>query len=174
MAHVVLIVCDVTEGMVGADATVAGYAHEEGRAIIICVNKWDASPDKDKKKFTQEVRDNLKFLEYAQVAFMSAKNGIGVKNLYGMVLSAYKEASKRIGTGALNRFAATLNFEPEVKVKYMTQATIRPPTFVIYTDKKKELHFSLERNLMNRIRKEFGFEGTPIVVKTKTPERHKR
>jgi len=174
MAHVVLIVCDVTEGMVGSDATVAGYAHEEGRAIIICVNKWDASPDKDKKKFAQEVRDNMKFLEYAQVAFMSAKTGIGVKNLYGMILSAYKEASKRIGTGALNRFAATLNFEPEVKVKYMTQATIRPPTFIIFTDKKKELHFSLERNLMNRIRKEFGFEGTPIVVKTKTRERHKK
>jgi GTP-binding protein len=173
MAHVVLLVVDATEGMVGSDATVAGYAHEEGRALIICVNKWDAAPDKDKKKFTQEVRDSMKFLEYAQVAFLSAKTGIGVKNLYAMVLSAYTEASKRIGTGALNRFAATLNFEPEVKVKYMTQASIRPPMFIIFTDKKKEMHFSLERNLMNRLRKEFGFEGTPIVVKTKTPERRK-
>ncbi len=173
MAHVVLLVVDATEGMVGSDATVAGYAHEEGRALIICVNKWDAAPDKDKKKFTQEVRDTMKFLEYAQVAFLSAKTGIGVKNLYAMVLSAYTEASKRIGTGALNRFAATLNFEPEVKVKYMTQASIRPPMFIIFTDKKKELHFSLERNLMNRLRKEFGFEGTPIVVKTKTPDRRK-
>ena len=173
MAHVVLLVVDATEGMVGSDATVAGYAHEEGRALIICVNKWDAAPDKDKKKFTQEVRDTMKFLEYAQVAFLSAKTGIGVKNLYAMVLSAYTEASKRIGTGALNRFAATLNFEPEVKVKYMTQASIRPPMFVIFTDKKKDLHFSLERNLMNRLRKEFGFEGTPIVVKTKTPERRR-
>ncbi len=174
MAHVVLIVVDSTEGMVGSDATVAGYAHEEGRAIIICVNKWDAAPDKNKAKFTQEVRDNMKFLEYAQVAFMSAKTGIGVKNLYGMVLSAYTEASKRIGTGALNRFAATLNFEPEVKVKYMTQASIRPPMFVIFTDKKKDMHFSLERNLMNRIRKEFGFAGTPIVVKTKARDPKKR
>ena len=113
-------------------------------------------------------RGSETFLEYAPVVFISAKTGSGVPQLYNMVVRAYDEASKRIGTGELNRFAQTLDIDkPNVKIKYMTQASIRPPTFVIFTDKKKELHFSIERQIANRIRKQFGFEYTPVVVKTK-------
>lgn len=167
MAHVVLLVLDATEGPLGQDATIAGYAHEEGRALIVVVNKWDAAPDKDKAKFEQELRDELKFLEYAQVAFLSAKTGSGVNQLFEMIRNAHKWASHRVGTGELNRFSTGLTLEPDTRIKYITQASIRPPTFIVFPDKKNDLHFSAERQLINRLRRAFGFQGTPIVVKTK-------
>ena len=165
MAHVVVVMVDATEGVTATDATIAGYAHEEGRALILCVNKWDTQEDKTRKEFAQSVRDQFKFLEYAQVAFVSAKNGRGVKRLFGMIRTAYDSASKRVTTGELNRFVEALHFDTDVKVKYITQASIRPPTFVTFTD--KALHFSTERFLVNQLRKRFGFEGTPVVIKTK-------
>ncbi len=133
--------------------------------MILCVNKWDTQEDKTRKEFAQSVRDQFKFLEYAQVAFVSAKNGRGVKRLFGMIKTAYDSASKRVTTGELNRFVEALHFDTDVKVKYITQASIRPPTFVAFTD--KALHFSTERFLVNQLRKRFGFEGTPVVIKTK-------
>ncbi len=165
MAHVVLMIVDAGEGVTGTDATIGGYAHEEGRAVILCVNKWDTREDKDREKFAGEVRDQFKFLEYAQIAFISAKHGRGVKQLFGMIRRAFESASLRIPTGELNRFAEALHFETDVKLKYITQASIRPPTFVAFTD--RALHFSTERFLANQLRKRFGFEGTPIVIKTK-------
>ncbi len=168
MAHVVVLVIEAAEGIVGLDATIAGYAHEEGRALIICVNKWDIAKEKSQKAFTQAIRDEFKFLEYAPIVFVSAKTGTGVEQLFPVLAKVYQEASKRITTGELNRFVETLRFEPEFKVKFITQASIRPPTFILFTDKKRELHFSTERFLINRIRQRFGFEGTPIVVKAKT------
>ncbi len=165
MAHVVVVMVDATEGVTATDATIAGYAHEEGRALILCVNKWDTQEDKTRKEFAQSVRDQFKFLEYAQVAFVSAKNGRGVKRLFGMIKTAYDSASKRVTTGELNRFVEALHFDTDVKVKYITQASIRPPTFVAFTD--KALHFSTERFLVNQLRKRFGFEGTPVVIKAK-------
>ncbi|MBI2685080.1 MAG: ribosome biogenesis GTPase Der [Acidobacteria bacterium] len=167
MAHVVLLIVDATEGPLGQDATIAGYAHEEGRALIVVVNKWDAAPNKDKAKFEEDLRDELKFLEYAQVAFVSAKTGAGVGQLFEMVRNAHKWASHRVGTGELNRFSTGLILEPDTRIKYITQASIRPPTFIVFPDKKNDLHFSAERQLVNRIRRAFGFQGTPIVVKTK-------
>jgi GTP-binding protein len=167
MANVVVLVVDASEGMVGADATIAGYAHEEGRALILCVNKWDLSGEKGKRKFTEELRDELKFLEYAQVAFVSAKTGAGVKRLFGMIQQAYESASKRVTTGELNRFIEMLEFDRDMKVYYMTQASVRPPTFIAFTDKARDLHFSSERFLINQLRKRFGFEGTPIRIKAK-------
>ena len=167
MAHVVLLVMDATEGPLGQDATVAGYAHEEGRALIVVVNKWDAAPDKNKAKFEEELRDELKFLEYAQVAFLSAKTGSGVGQLFEMIRNAHKWASHRVGTGELNRFSTGLTLEPDTRIKYITQASIRPPTFIVFPDKKNDLHFSAERQLINRLRRAFGFQGTPIVIKTK-------
>jgi len=167
MAHVVLLVVDATEGPLGQDATIAGYAHEEGRALIVVVNKWDAAPNKDKAKFEEDLRDELKFLEYAQVAFLSAKTGAGVGQLFEMIRNAHKWASHRVGTGELNRFSTGLTLEPDTRIKYITQASIRPPTFIVFPDKKNDLHFSAERQLVNRLRKAFGFQGTPIVVKTK-------
>jgi GTP-binding protein len=168
MANVVLLIVDATEGVLGHDATVAGYAHEDGRAVIICVNKWDAVADKNKKAFTQRIRDELKFLDYAPVAFMSAQKGAGVKQLLPLIRQCYDSASKRVTTGELNRFVETLRFEPPIKVLYITQPSIRPPTFVLFSDRSRALHFSHERFLINRLRERFGFLGTPIVVKTRS------
>jgi len=167
MANVVVLVLDASEGVLGHDATIAGYAHEEGRALIICVNKWDVVSQKSKREFTQSIRDELKFLDYAPIIFVSAKKGTGVNRLFEMVRDAYKSASKRVPTGELNRFVELLDFDRDIKVYYMTQASVRPPAFVVFTDKAKEMHFSTERFLINQLRKRFGFEGTPIVIKTK-------
>lgn len=167
MANVVVLVVDASEGMVASDATIAGYAHEEGRALIICANKWDAAPNKDKKAFTQAIRDEMKFLEYAPIAFISAKAGTGVGALFGLIHDAFESASKRVTTGELNRFIELLEFDRNIKVYYMTQTSMRPPTFVVFTDRANELHFSTERYLINQLRKRFGFHSTPIVIKTK-------
>ena len=167
MAHVVVLVLDASEGLVGLDATVAGYAHEEGRALILCVNKWDAAKDQGERAFTEKVRYEFRFLDYAPVAFVSARTGAGVGRLFPMIREAFESASKRVGTGELNRFVETLDFGLEFKVKYITQASLRPPTFVLFTDKAKPLHFSTERFIINRLRERYGFKGTPIVVKTK-------
>jgi GTP-binding protein len=167
MANVVLLVLDATEGVLGLDATIAGYAHEEGRAVILCVNKWDIASEASQKAFTQQIRDELKFLEYAPIAFVSAKTGSGVKRLYRIIHDAYKQASTRITTGELNRFVEQIPFDQDIKIYYMTQSSIRPPTFVVFTDKGRNMHFSTERYIMNQLRKRFGFQGTPIELKTK-------
>ena len=158
MANVVLLVLDATEKVEALDATIAGYAHEEGRAVILCVNKWDVAGEKGKRKFTEEIRDELKFLEYAPIAFVSAKTGAGVPGLFRMISDAYEAASKRVTTGELNRFVETLEFDRNMKIYYMTQGSVRPPTFVVFTDKAKDLHFSSERFLINQLRKRFGLK----------------
>ncbi len=168
MANVVVLVIDAEEGVVGADATVAGYAHEEGRALILCVNKWDVKSNREKNGFRDAVRDETKFLDYAPLVFISAKTGAGVDRLFPLIRQCYESSSKRVTTGELNRFVETLQFESDVKIKYITQASVRPPTFVVFTDRPKPLHFSAERFLINQLRKRFGFEGTPIVVKTRS------
>ena len=167
MANVSILVLDAGEGVVGSDATIAGYAHQEGRGVVLCVNKWDIAKDKKRSAFAEKIRDELKFLDYARIAFVSAKEGRGVRQLFGMVREAYTSASHRVTTGELNRFLATIHLDQDVKTYYMTQASIRPPTFVLFTDHAKPLHFSSERNIVNRLRKKFGFEGTPLVLKTK-------
>lgn len=168
MAQVVLVVLDATTGVVNLDATIGGYAHESGRSIILCVNKWDVAPNKNKAEFLEQIRGRLKFLDYAPVAFLSAKTGAGVSQLFPLIRRGYEAASKRIPTGELNRFLASLEFEKDLHVKYITQAGVRPPTFVIFTDQARELHFSTQRYLANRIREEFGFPGTPIVIRERT------
>jgi GTPase len=168
-AHVVLLMLDATESVLALDATIAGYAHEGGRGVIIVVNKWDEARGKNKNAFEQEVRDQLKFLDYAPIEFISAKTGAGVKRLYGRIREAYEAASRRISTGELNRFVESLRFE-ERKIYYITQASVRPPTFVLFTDRAGPLHFSHERYLINRLRKQFGFRGTPLVIKTRGKE----
>jgi GTPase len=167
MSHVAVIVLDATEGLLALDATIAGYAHEEGRAVVICVNKWDTVPDKNKRKFMEEIRDNLKFLDYASIAFVSAQKKAGTNALFPLIKKAYDSASRRVTTGELNRFVETLKWEYDMKIYYVTQTGFRPPTFMVFTDKAGKMHFSAERYLMNRFRERFGFEGTPIVIKTK-------
>ena len=165
MSNVAIMLIDATEGVLALDATIGGYAHEEGRAVILCVNKWDTVETPGKRKFLETVKDRLKFLDYAGVVFISAKTGEGVKDLFPRIRKAYEAASRRIGTGELNRFMETLRWEYEPKLKYITQASIRPPTFVAFTGSSGTLHFSAERFLVNRLREAFGFEGTPVVVK---------
>ena len=169
MAHVVLLVMDASEGVVGLDATIAGYAHEGGRAVILCVNKWDEAKTKKKSEFERDLRDELKFLDYAPVAFLSAKTGAGVNRLFPLIREVYDSASRRITTGELNRFVEQLHFEDR-KIYYMTQASIRPPEFVAFTSRGGQLHFSHERYLINQIRKRFGFRGTPVVLRIRAKE----
>jgi GTPase len=166
MCNVALLIIDATEGMLALDATIAGYAHEEGRAIVIVVNKWDQAK-MGKRKFAEELADHLKFLDYAQVAFISAKDRAGVMGLFAMIRHAFEAASKRVSTGELNRFVASLRWEHGVKIYYMVQADVRPPKFIVFTDRAQNLHFSAERYLVNRLREKFGFEGTPIVLTSK-------
>jgi GTP-binding protein len=176
MANVALIVLDATEGMLALDATIAGYAHEEGRAVVIVVNKWDAAKPADdqrgeqkpsRKKFEEDVRDTLKFLEYAQIAFVSAKERRGTRALFPLIKQAFESFNKRVTTGELNRFLETLSWEYDMKIYYMTQASTRPPTFIVFTDRAGDMHFSAERFLINRLRERFGFKGSPIVIKTR-------
>ncbi len=167
LADVVLVLLDATEGILGLDANIAGYAHEAGRAVVIVVNKWDAVEGTGKRAFEERVRDELKFLDYAPVVFLSAKNSSGLNRLISYIDQGYASASTRVTTGELNRFVQTLKLEPERKIRYVTQAGVRPPTFVLFTDRKEKLHFSTERFLINRLREKFGFRGTPIVIKTK-------
>ncbi len=166
MANVALIVLDATEGVLALDATIAGYAHEEGRAVVMVVNKWDAAKG-GKRKFEEDLRDRLKFLDYAKAAFVSAKERRGVRALFPLIRTAYDSFSKRVTTGELNRFIETLSWEYDMKIYYMTQASTRPPTFIVFTDRAGEMHFSAERFLINRLRERFGFEGSPIVIKTR-------
>jgi GTP-binding protein len=120
-----------------------------------------------KRRFTETIRDQLKFLDYAPILFISAKNREGLRRIFTTIKRSFEAASKRVTTGELNRFVAELKFESDIRIYYITQASIRPPTFVVFTDKADKMHFSLERFLINRLREKFGFEGTPIVIKTK-------
>jgi GTP-binding protein len=169
MAHVVLLMLDATEGVVALDTTIAGYAHEGGRAVIICVNKWDevkGQKGQRKREFEQNIRDEFKFLDYAPIVFLSAKSGAGVPPLFKLIRECYDSASRRVTTGELNRFVEQLKFE-ERKIFYITQHSIRPPAFAVFVDRGGPLHFSHERHLANRIRRQFGFRGTPIVIETR-------
>ncbi|MBI3679562.1 MAG: ribosome biogenesis GTPase Der [Acidobacteria bacterium] len=165
LANVALVVLDASEGVVALDATIAGYACEEGRSILLCVNKWDAAKDKNKRAFVRQVRDELKFLGFAPIAFLSAKDGKGVGQLFPLIHNAWEAASHRVSTGELNRFIETLGIETDVKLRYITQVSVRPPTFVVFTGGKEKLHFSTQRFLINRLRERFGFQATPLVIK---------
>ena len=177
MAHVVLLVLDATEGVVALDTTIAGYAHEGGRGLIIVVNKWDevaGQTGQKKNEFEQKIRDQFKFLEYAPVVVhLGAKTGAGVGTLFQLIREVYESASRRITTGEMNRFVEQLQFE-ERKIFYITQASIRPPEFVVFTDGRGPLHFSHERYLVNQIRRRFGFRGTPIMLKTRVKGKARR
>jgi len=174
MANVVLLLIDATEGVVALDANIAGYALEDGRSVIICVNKWDISKEKNQKKFTQDLRDAMRFLDFAPILFLSAMKGHGVDRIFDAVKKAFEAASKRVTTGELNRFVEALNVDTDVKLKYMTQVSVRPPTFVAFTGGNAKMHFSIERFLINQLRKQFGFEASPVVMKTKAAGRAKQ
>jgi GTP-binding protein len=181
-ADVALLVLDAVEGVTGLDATIGGYAHESGRSVIIVVNKWDlVGPGRknggrpaDRNLYEQQVRRALKFLDYAPVVFVSASEGKNLERLFQALEMVATERRKRISTAQMNRFLETVDFDrasvphrQKVKVFYMTQASVGPPTFVLFTDKDVKLHFSYERFVENQIRKAFGFIGTPIRIKNR-------
>ncbi len=191
-ADVALVLIDATEGVTASDATIGGYAHESGRSVIIIVNKWDlvttgrsdGKKPADREIFEKQVRSALKYLDYAPIIFLSALEAIG-RERKGMarvlreVVAVAKERRKRVSTGAMNRFLERIDFQrapvpmaKRMRILYMTQAAVAPPTFVLFTDREVKLHFAFERFLENRIREAFGFKGTPIWFKVR--ERHAR
>jgi len=193
-ADIALLVIDATEGVSQLDASIAGYAHESGRSIIIVVNKWDlvisgkkteARPTKaermreskrpgDRDAYEQRLRDELKFLNYAPIVFISAESGKGTEKIFPLLEEVATERRKRVTTSQMNRFIEHVDFErasvpmrQRVKILYMTQASVAPPTFVLFTNRAVKLHFSYQRFLENQIRKVFGFLGTPIWIKNR-------
>ncbi|WP_305041848.1 ribosome biogenesis GTPase Der [Geoalkalibacter sp.] len=171
-ADVVLVVVDAVEGVTEQDLNVAGYAHEQGRALILVVNKWDAI-EKDNQtlgRYVEQIRVNFKFLPYAPIVFVSALTGQRVAKIMGEVEKVAAEYSRQVGTGELNKALekAVTAHPPAVfqgkrlKIFYATQVGTRPPSFVIFVNKAEGIHFSYERYLGNKIREAFGFQGTPI------------
>lgn len=193
-SDLVLFMVDATEGASGLDANIAGYAHESGRSVIIIVNKWDlimsgakraisqsktariqdAKRPQDRKLYEERLRYGLKFLSYAPVLFISAQTGKGTEKILPLIEKVAIERRKRISTSEMNRFVKTIDFDrasvpvsKRVRIYYMTQVTVAPPTFVLFTDRKVKLHFSYERFIENQIRAEFEFLGTPIWIKSR-------
>jgi GTP-binding protein len=187
-ADVALLVIDAAEGIAAADANIGGYAHESGRSVIIVVNKWDlmttartdGKAPADKKIYEQQVRDSLKYLDYAPLLFVSASESKGIAEVFKKVELVARERRKRVSTGEMNRFLDKIDFQrasvpmkKRVKIYYMTQAAVAPPTFVLFTDRDVKLHFSYERFLANEIRDTFKFIGSPIWFKVKARNKKK-
>ena len=172
MAGVALLLVDPCEGVTAQDTHIAGYAHDAGKACIVVVNKWDIA-ERAQGEFRRHVREELKMLPYAPVAFVSARTGLRVQSLFPLVKKADRAARQRVPTSALNRFLADLDMDRvtvpgrKPKFTYLTQVAIRPPTFLFFGGRNGPLHFGVERYLANRIRDRFGFEGTPILIRTR-------
>ena len=196
-ADIALLVIDATEGVSQLDASIAGYAHESGRSIIIVVNKWDlvisgkekpSRPTKaermreskrpgDRDAYEQRLRYELKFLNYAPIVFISAQSGKGTEKIFPLLEEVASERRKRVTTSQMNRFLEHVDFDrasvpmrQRVKILYMTQASVAPPTFVLFTNRAVKLHFAFQRFLENQIREAFGFIGTPIWIKNRARE----
>ena len=190
-ADIALLVADAELGITSHDATIASYAEQSGRSVIIVLNKWDLALKVAKEKAAEQnkssakvasvnankllqdyeplVRARLKFLSYAPIVFLSAKTGENVDRLYKVIDRVVEARRRRISTGELNRWLAKVDLtrgtspaSREVKIFYITQATTAPPTFVLFTNQLKPLHFSYQRFLENQLREEFDFIGTPI------------
>ena len=169
---VALIVIDAEDGVTEQDTKVAGYVHEEGKAAVILVNKWDAveKGTNTMEAMRKKVIDALKFMDYAPVLFISALSGQRVHKVLSMVQSVYEQTSRRITTGLLNDVLndATAALQPpysggrRLKIYYATQQSVYPPTFVFFVNDENLLHFAYQRYLENQFRKAFGFEGTPL------------
>ncbi len=196
-ADIALFLVDATEGVSALDATIAGYAHESGRSVIIVVNKWDlvmsgakraisqsraariqdAKRPQDRKIYEERLRYGLKFLAYAPIVFISAETGKGTEKILPLIEQVSAERRKRISTSEMNRFLKVVDFDrasvpasKRVKIYYMTQAAVAPPTFVLFTDRPVKMHFSYERFIENQIRRAFGFVGSPIWIKSRASE----
>lgn len=171
-ADVVIVVIDATEGVTEQDARIAGIAHERGKGIIIAVNKWDAI-EKDNntvKQHTEKIRQILSFIPYAEILFISAKSGQRLNKIFELIDVVIENNSMRVATGVLNEIvteAVAMQQPPtdkgkRLKIYYVTQVSVKPPTFVIFVNDKNLMHFSYTRYLENRIRDTFGFRGTAL------------
>ena len=171
-ADVVLIVIDAEEGVTEQDAKIAGIAHERGKGIIIVVNKWDAIEKNDKtmREYENEVRRILSFMPYAEIMYVSAKTGQRLPKLFDMIDMVIENQTLRVATGVLNEImseAVAMQQPPSdkgkrLKLYYITQVAVKPPTFVIFVNDKELMHFSYTRYLENKIREAFGFKGTSL------------
>lgn len=171
-ADVIILMIDATEGVTEQDAKIAGIAHDRGKGIIVAVNKWDAIEKDDKTiyRFTEKVRNTLSFMTYAEIVFISAVTGQRIGKLFETIDMVIENQSLRISTGVVNEIvteAVALQQPPSdkgkrLKLYYITQVAVKPPTFVIFVNDKKLMHFSYTRYLENRIRDAFGFQGTSL------------
>jgi GTP-binding protein len=185
-ADCAVLVIDAVEGVTALDATIGGYAHESGRSVVIAVNKWDlvgparqdGKQPADIEAYQDKLRRTLKFLDYAPVVFLSAQDSSGqprhISRLFKDITLIANERRKRVTTGQMNRFLSKLDFQRapvpmsrRMRIFYMTQAAVAPPTFILFTDRDVKLHFAFERFLENQIRAAFGFVGSPIWFKIK-------
>ena len=171
-ADVVLMVIDATEGITEQDAKIAGIAHERGKGIVVVVNKWDAIEKNDKTmyEFEKEIRQTLAYMPYAEIIYISAATGQRINKLYEMIDMVMENQTLRVATGVLNEImaeAVALQQPPSdkgkrLKLYYITQVSVKPPTFVIFVNDKELMHFSYTRYLENKIREAFGFRGTSL------------
>ena len=171
-ADVVLVVIDATEGVTEQDAKIAGIAHERGKGVIIVVNKWDAIEKNDKtvKEFEHQIRLILSFMPYAEIMYVSAVTGQRLPKLFDMIDMVIENQTLRVATGVLNEImteAVAMQQPPSdkgkrLKLYYITQVAVKPPTFVIFVNDKELMHFSYTRYLENKIREAFGFKGTSL------------
>ena len=168
---VAVLIIDATEGITEQDAKIAGIAHERGKGMIIAVNKWDlVEKDNTMKKFTEKIREKLSYMPYAELIFLSAKTGQRLPKLFEMIDAVIENCALRVQTGVLNEIlteAMAMKQPPSDKGKrlriyYITQVSVKPPTFVMFINEKKLTHFSYTRYIENQIRTTFGFRGTPI------------
>ena len=171
-ADVVVMVIDAAEGVAEQDAKIAGIAHERGKGVIIAVNKWDAVEKDDKTiyKMTEKIKQTLAYMPYAEFVFISAKTGQRLDKLFELIDMIIENQSMRIATGVLNEIlaeAVAMQQPPSdkgrrLKIFYMTQISVKPPTFVVFVNDKKMMHYSYTRYIENQIRNAFGFRGTPL------------
>ena len=171
-ADVVVVMIDAAEGVTEQDAKIAGIAHEKGKGVIIAVNKWDAIEKNDKTiyKHTNRIREVLSFMPYAEIVFISAKTGLRISRMFETLDAVIENQTMRIQTGVLNEIlaeAVAMQQPPSdrgrrLKIFYMTQVAVKPPTFVIFVNDKELMHFSYTRYLENKIRDAFDFGGTPL------------
>ncbi|MFO7577755.1 MAG: ribosome biogenesis GTPase Der [Pelovirga sp.] len=181
-AHVVLMVLDATEGVTDQDMTVAGYAYEKGRAVILLINKWDL-PEKDNRTmnlFIEEVQRRFKYLSFAPLLFVSALTGQRVNKIMPLVAEVAAEFNQRITTGQLNqgleefvsRHPPSMVRGQRIKFYYATQSAVRPPTFLLFTNRPDDIHFSYERYLVNSIREKFHFNRVPVRLQFRGRDKH--
>ncbi len=171
-ADIVVLVIDATEGVTEQDAKIAGIAHERGKGVIVAVNKWDAIEKDDKTIYehTKKLKETLSYMQYAEYLFISAQTGQRIAKLFDLIDVVVQNHSMRIATGVLNEIlmeAVALQQPPSdkgkrLKIYYMTQVSVKPPTFVVFVNNKELMHFSYTRYLENKIREAFGFRGTPL------------